>query len=245
MERANIISYSLAVIALISLVLASAAPAWAQGASTATDQSAFDKGMSGMGKEPEDMYLTIAVEGMVGNTVNFAVMNMAMKGKDDKAVLIVPGAPLTGTYNLSNDMGYISTVNYMPATMVVNTASNISIPVAGTSAVMGMHDMKTLAEEKGYKIFQFGQVSFFAPNGTAMTYRLDRPVRVTYDEDRKLVVIDAYPSFTRRLSEVFKTGATFPAGAPQVPLNSLMTAKSAAMAETVGYEMPAYVAPPT
>jgi hypothetical protein len=77
-----------------------------------------------------------------------------------------------------------------------------------------------------------------------MAYKLDRPVRVTADEDRKLVVIDAYPSFTRRLTEALRAGTAFPAGAPPVPLNSLTMAKSAAMAETVGYEKPAYVAPP-
>jgi hypothetical protein len=132
----------------------------------------------------------------------------------------------------------------MPATMMVNARNNISVPVARASAVMGIHDLKTLLKEKSYKIFQFGQVTFFTSNGSAMNYRLDRPVKVIFDEDRKLVVMDAYPSFTRLLADVFRTGTTFPADALPVPLNSLMTAKSAAMAETVGYEKPAYVAPP-
>jgi hypothetical protein len=240
MGRANYIHILLV---LISIVLAMAAPAWAQGAMTAGDQSATDNAMGSMGNA-EDMYLTIAVDGMSGSTANFAVVNLATKGKGDKAVLIMPGAPLTGTYNISNDMAYISTANYMPATMTVSTVNNLSVPVSGASAVLGLHDMSVLAQGEGYKIFQYGQVSFFMPNGTALTSRLDRPVRVTYDEDRKLVVIDAYPSYTRLLAGVLKTGATFPAGAPPVPLGSLATAKSAALGARVGYEKPAYVSPP-
>lgn len=240
MGRANFIHILLV---LISIVLATVAPAWAQGAMTVSGQSATDNAMGSIGN-PEDLYLTIAVDGMAGSTVNFAVMNMATKGPGDKAVLIKPGASLTGTYNISNDMGYISTANYMPATMTVSTANNLSVPVAGASAVMGLHDMSVLAQGNGYKIFQFGQVSFFMPNGTAMASRLDRPIRVTYDEDRKMVVIDAYPTYTRLLAGVLKTGATFPTGAPPVPLGSLSTAKSAAMGIRVGYEKPAYVSPP-
>lgn len=240
MGRANIIHILLV---LISIVLATAAPAWAQGAMTAGGQSATDNAMGNTGN-PEDMYLTITVDGMAGSSANFAVMNMATKGKDGKAVLIMPGAPLTGTYNISNDMGYISTLNYMPATMTVNTANNLSVPVAGAAAVMGLHDMNVLAQGKGYKIFEFGQVSFFTPNGTVMASKLDRPIRVTYDEDRKMVVIDAYPSYTRLLAGVLKTGATFQDGAAPVPLESLTTAKSAALGERVGYQKPAYVSPP-
>ena len=54
-----------------------------------------------------------------------------------------------------------------------------------------------------------------------MAYKLDRPVRVTADEDRKLVVIDAYPSFTRRLAEAFEDRRNIPGrcapGAAQQP----------------------------
>ena len=99
MERANIIRCSLAAFALVSIVLAMAVPAWAQGAMTADDQSAWDQGLGDTGKAPEDMYMTIAVDGITGSTANFAVMNLSMKGTDDKAVLIKPGrhlrAPIT------------------------------------------------------------------------------------------------------------------------------------------------------
>jgi hypothetical protein len=240
MGRANFINILLV---LISIVLATAVPAWAQGAMTSAGQSATDNAMGGPGN-PEDMYLTINVDGKVGKSANFAVVNMATNNKDGNVALIMPGAPLTGTYNISNDMGYVSTLNYMPATMTVNTANNLSIPVAGTAAVLGLHDMNVLAQGKGYKMFEFGQVSFFTPNGTAMASRPDRPIRVTYDEDRKMVVIDAYPSFTRLLAGVLKTGDAFPAEAPAVPMESLTTAKSAALGARVGYEKPAYGSPP-
>jgi len=247
MERAIIIRYGLAAFALIALALAATAPAWGQGAATASGQSSPSNGIGGVGgtgNEPTDVYLTIAVEGMAGRTANFAVMNSVLQGKDGRAVLVKTGAPLTGTYNVTTDMGYVSTVNFMPATTTTDTVKNISVPVAGASAVLGLHDMTILAKEKGYKVMQFGQASFFTPNGSAMAYQLDRPVRVTYDEDRQLIVIDAHPSFTRQLAAVFGTGATFPAGALPVPLSSLMTAKKAALGEKAGYEKPVYVAPP-
>jgi hypothetical protein len=244
MERANIIKISLALITAILTVLAMAAPAMADHYSGAGDRCSWDKyKYDRMGKE-KDVYMTIAIDGRTDNTTSFTVTDMAMKGKMDKAVLIKPGAPLTGTYNTSNDMGYISTASFMPATMIIDAVNNTSIPVAGGSAVMGMHDMKVLAKEKDYKVFQFGMVSFYTPDGNATTYQLERPVKVTYSGDRKMVVIDAYPSYTKAMAEALGAGATFPADAPPVPLNSLMTAKSAVTAQTVGYEKPAYVPPP-
>lgn len=248
MERTNIIRTGLALIAMVSIVLAMAAPAMADHYAGSGDRSYMDKGkydrMDGMRKAHKDIYMTIAVDGMTGETATFSVMNMAM-GKDDKGILIKPGAPLTGTYNTSNDMGYISTANFMPVTMVIDTANETAIPVAGASAIMGMHDMKVLSKEKDYKVFQFGKVSFMTPDGNTMTYKLDKPVRVTYSEDRNMVVIDAYPTFTRRMAEAIGTGATFPADAEPVPLSSLKTTKPGDKAEQVSYEKPAYVAPPT
>jgi hypothetical protein len=248
MEHAKMIKISLALIAVITIMLALTAPALADEYAKAGDKPSWDKGKGDrwgrMGHEPKDVYMTIAVDGMTGNTVTFSVMNMAMKGKEDKAVLIMPSAPLTGTYNMTNDMGYISTASFMPATMTIDAMNKTSVPVAGASAVMGMHDMKVIAKDKDYKVFKFGEVSFLTPNGTATTYKLDKPVRVTYSEDRKMVVMDAYPTFTQRMSEAFSTGAKFPADAKPVPITSLMKEKSAARAETVGYEKPAYVEPP-
>ncbi len=232
MERANIIKISLALIAMASIMLAFSAPALADQYAGDGDKPSMDKGKyDRMGKEPKDVYMTIAVDGMTDNTATFSVMNMAMKGKEDKAVLIMPSAPLTGTYNMTNDMGYISTASFMPATMTIDTVNKTSVPVAGASAVMGMHDMKVMVKDKDYKVFKFGEVSFLTPNGTAKTYKLDKPVRVIYSEDRKMVVMDAYPSFTQRMSEAFGAGDKFPADAMPMPITSLTKAKSAATAD--------------
>lgn len=248
MERANIIRMVLALIGMISIVLAMAVPAVANGYDKADDSYKDDKGKDygkgRMKKAHPDVYMTIAVSGMTGDTATFTVTDMAMKGKDDKAVIIKPGAPLMGTYNTSNDMGYVSTAGFMPATMTINTVKDTSIPVAGASAIMGMHDMKVLAKAEDYKVFQFGKVSFYTPDGNMTTYKLDKPVRVIYSEDRKMVVIDAYPTFTRQMSEAIGAG-TFPSDAPPVPFSKLKIEKKAAAAEKVGYEKPAYVPPPT
>ena len=186
MERANIIKISLALIAMASIMLAFSAPALADQYAGDSDKPSMDKGKyDRMGKEPKDVYMTIAVDGMTDNTATFSVMNMAMKGKEDKAVLIMPSAPLTGTYNMTNDMGYISTASFMPATITIDTMNKTSVPVAGASAVMGMHDIKVMAKDKDYKVFKFGEVSFLTPNGTAKNYKLDKPVRVIYSRGQE------------------------------------------------------------
>ena len=245
MQGGKIVITSFAVIAVIAILLATAFPAWAQDAATTTDYRGWDKDRgSRMGHAMKDAYMTIAVDGMSGSTATFSVMNMAMVGKEDKAVLITPASPLTGTYNTSADMGYISTANFMPATMTVDNASSISVPVAGASAVLGMHDWKVLTKEKGFMVSQFRRLSVALPDGTVKDYKLDKPVRVTYEKDRKMVVIDGYPSYTKLLSDALAGGATFPSGAPAMPLTGLQQQAKSASTESVGYEKPAYVAPP-
>jgi hypothetical protein len=248
LDNAKIIRTCLALIAVVTIMLAMAAPAVANDYDKAGGKYMGDKGYDGkidrMKKAHPDVYMTIAVTGMTGDTASFSVANMAMIGKEDTGVLITPSTPLTGTYNTSNDMGYISTAGLMPVTMTIDTMDKTTVPVAGASAIMGMHDMKVLARQKDYKLFQFGKVSFLTSSGNMTTYKLDKPVRVTYSEDRNMVVMDAYPTFTKRMSEALAT-TPFSSTAPPIPLSSLKEKKSAAMPERVDYQKPEYVAPPT
>jgi hypothetical protein len=203
-------------------------------------------GYERMHKAPKDIYMAVTAGGLTGDTATFGVNSIGMMGKDDMAVVATPGAPLTGTYNVSSDMGYISTASFLPATFVVDTASNTSMPVAGSSAIIGLHGIKTLTKEKGYKVAQFSSVSVYTPGGTVKFFKLDRPVKVTHSMDRKMIVIDAYPSFTKRMSSVFSSsgGMAFTASDQSVTIASLMAADRTATAETIGYEVPAYVEPP-
>jgi hypothetical protein len=252
MKRESIVILCLASIAVVAVLLATIAPALAADPAPAGSSYAQGKGMSDhwgrmgrMGHMAKDVYTTIAVDGMSGDTATFSVMDMAAKGKEGNAVLITPKAPLAGTYNTSNDMGYISTADFMPATITVDTADKTSIPVAGASAVMGIGDIKVLTREKGYHVFQYSNVSFFLPNGSTMAYKLDKPVRCTFEKDREMMVIDGYPSYTKTLSDVLGAAGTFPADTPPMPLTSLVAAKKAVTVVPVTYEKPAYVAPPT
>lgn len=200
----------------------------------------------GMHKEPKDIYMAVTPGGLTGDSATFTVNGIGMMGKDDMAFVATFGTPLTGTYNTTSDMGYISTANFLPATLVVDTATNTSMPVAGSSAIIGLHGIKTLVKEKDYKVSQFSAVSVYTPGGTVKFFKLERPVKVTFSMDRKMIVIDAYPSFTRSMASMFSgTGATmFVAGQQPVTIAGLMAADRTATAETIGYESPAYVEPP-
>ncbi|HUL62544.1 MAG TPA: hypothetical protein VLT35_05730 [Methanocella sp.] len=250
MKREKIIVLCLAVIAIVAILFTTVA--LATNSATAHDGSWAGKGMGDYkgrimqaGPSTKEVYVTIAVDGMSGDTAPFSIMDMAAPGKEDMAVLIRPNATLAGMYNTSADMGYISTANLMPMTITVDTAARTAIPVAGASAVMGIGDMRVLTREKGYHVSEYGNVSFYLSDGSTKAYTLDKPVRCIYSKDRNLVVIDGNPSYTKALSDALGAGQKFPADAAPVPLASVVSAKKAATAVPVAYTKQAYGAPPT
>lgn len=205
-------------------------------------------GYGGMHKEPKDIYMAVSGGSMSGTTASFSVDGIGMSGMKEMAAVATPGSPLTGTYNATSDMGYISMSNILPLTIVIDKTGSVAMPTGNASAIIGLHGVKTLTKEKGYKVAEFHSVSVFLPDGTVKFFKLEKPVKITHAMDRKMIVIDAYPTFTQRMGSVFSGagGQSFSAmGMSSMSIDNLMSMESKAPTETIGYEKPAYVAPPT
>ncbi len=76
------------------------------------------------------------------------------------------------------------------------------------------------------------------PDGTAKLYKLEKPVKVTYSKDRKMVVIDSYPSLTREMMRDYTAGAMFPAGTPPIRVKDIASAEMSGEVRHVGYTPP-------
>lgn len=175
------------------------------------------KRMSGMIKRID---IPITVTGMADNSATFTVQNMAIGGKKGKVMVITLDRPLTGKYNMTKDMAYVSTGDMaMDSTGMggmsirVDTPKNATIPVAGASAILGLSDIRIEYMGKDYTVATFSKLSVYLPDGKVKTYHLEKPVKVVKSKERKSVAWDAYPGFTRALEDALKGGATFPADA--------------------------------
>lgn len=200
---------------------------------------------AGMGPGPENIYMTVTHSGTMNDTSSFMINNIAMKGKENTTTVFAFNTPLQGTYNTTSDMGYISTINAIPATATYDTIANSSIPVAGASMVIGFKDINKIAKERGYHIAEVGNIAVFLPDGSVKPYTLDQPIRITHNEDRNLIVIDAYPSFTKRMSDdLGNATATFPAGTAPVKINGLEVMWTSVTPAPISYDLPRYIAPP-
>lgn len=206
-------------------------------------------GYGGMHKGMKDVYMAVSGGSMSGDTASFSINGIGMAGgKKGIAAAVTFGSPLTGTYNTSSDMGYITMANALPMTIVVDKTGTTTMPSGNASAIIGLHGLKTLTKEKGYKVSEFKSVSVILPDGTVKYFKLDQPVRITHSMDRMMVVIDAYPSFTKRMASIFggAGGSSFSAmGMSSMSMKDLESMEAKAQPETIGYEMPAYIAPPS
>jgi hypothetical protein len=172
---------------------------------------------------------------------------MAITGKDNLTTVYSYKTPLAGTYNTTNDMGYISTATLVPATAIIDTAGNSSLPVNGASMVMGFRGITPISDSAGYQDSNIKQVALFMPDGSVKAFTLDKPLRVTHSEDRKLMVLDSYPTFTRRMRAVMgnNTTITFPAGTVPMSIRSLDGSWGTTTPAAISYEAPRYVPPPS
>jgi hypothetical protein len=212
------------------------------------DMSRDRMGYGGMHKEPKDIYMAVSGGSMSDNTATFTVESMGATAMKDLAFVATPGSPLKGTYNMTSDMGYISIKDILPLTIVIDKTGSVSMPTGNASAIIGLHDVRTLAKENGYKVSEFRSVSVFLPDGTVKFFKLEEPVKITHDMGRMMVVIDAYPTFTKRMGNVFSStgGKSYSAmGMSSMSIDDLKSMESKAQPETIPYEKPAYVAPPT
>lgn len=201
----------------------------------------------GSGPAPEGIYLAITFGNMTGGSLSYTIPYMAITGADNLTTVYTFKTPLVGTYNATNDMGYTSTATMVPATAIYDTAGNSSLPVAGTSMIMGLKGITPVSSGETYKDSNIKQVGVFTPDGSVKTFTLDKPLRITHSEDRKIVVVDSYPSFSRRMRAVMGNNTTtaFPAGAPPMSLKTMDGAWATTTASVVSYEAPKYIPPPT
>jgi hypothetical protein len=205
------------------------------------------KSKVGAGSTPNSIYVPVTISNMAGGSVTYTIPYMAITGRDNLTTVYTYKTPLLGTYNTTNDMGYISTANFVPATAAIDTAGNSSLPVNGASMVVGMRGITPVSESAGYQDSNIKQVAIFMPNGSVKAFTLDKPLRVTYSEDRKMVVVDSYPTFTRRMRAVTgnNTTLTFPAGTPPMSIKSLDGSWGTTTPAAISYEAPRYVQPPS
>jgi hypothetical protein len=203
-----------------------------------------------MGRMIKSVDIPITVTGTSDNSAAFTVSGMTIEGMKGKTMAVTLDQPLTGKYNMTNDMAYVSTKGVGPMggagmTIRVDTANNTTIPVAGASAVLGLGDIRVKYHGKDYAIAEFGKMSVYLPDGTVRNYDLDKPVKVIKSKERKTVIWDAYPDFTRALSDSLKGGTTFPADAAPMKLTDYMASVASSTPMRVSEAEPTEAQPPT
>jgi hypothetical protein len=190
-----------------------------------------------------DMVKTVT--GQSGDSVTFDVPSMAIKGKEGEVATITFLTPLKGSYNKSYDMGYISTSGGKSSDIAVRPYDNATLNVSGASAVVTMKGIKTLLKEENYFVCDVSQLGVYMPDGTAKTYKLEKPVKVTYSKDRKMVVVDSYPSLSKEMMRDYTAGATFPSGTPPIKVKDIASAEMSGEVHRIGYTPPTASARPT
>jgi hypothetical protein len=196
-------------------------------------------------KHIERIDMVKTVTGQSGDSVMFNVPTMAIKGKEGEVATITFMTPLTGSYNKSYDMGYISTREGKSSDIAVRPYDNATLNVAGGSVVVSMKDIKTILKEEDYVICEVGEIGVYMPDGTAKLYKLEKPVKVTYSKDRMMVVIDSYPSLSSEMMRDYKAGMTFPSGTPPIKIKDIASAEMSGKVHRIGYTPPSASARPT
>lgn len=187
--------------------------------------------------EIERIDIVKTVTGTSGNSVTFDVPGMAVKGKEGEVASFTFPTPLDGRYNTTAGMGFISTKNSKTSDIAIRPYANATLNVAGASAVMSMKGIKVLLKEDDYFIFEFHKLGLYLPNGKGMEFKLEKPVKVIYSKDRKMLVIDAYPELTDSMSGTY-TGATFPASAQPVLIKDIASAEMSGEPMRAGHMLP-------
>ncbi len=203
-----------------------------------------------MGKMIKRVDIPITVTGTSDSSTTFTMQSMAFEGRKGKVMVVTLDKPLTGKYNMTSDMAYVSTGDMAMGmggmNIRVDNASSSTLPVAGASAVLGLSDIRVEYKGKDYTIATFGKMSVYLPDGTVRSYDLEKPVKVIKSKERKTVVWDAYPGFTKALGDALKGGATFPADAAPISLTSYEASVMSSTPMTVSdTKSEAAVKPPT
>ncbi len=197
-----------------------------------------------MGKMIKRVDIPITVTGTSDSSTTFTVQGMAIEGRKGKVMVVTLDKPLTGKYNMTSDMAYVSTgdkamdhMGMAGMNIRVDNASNSTLPVAGASAVLSISDIRVEHMGRDYTIANFGKMSIYLPDGTVRSYDLKKPVKVIKSMERKTVVWDAYPGFTKAMGDALKGGATFPADAAPLKLTDYEASVMSSMPMTVSDSM--------
>lgn len=183
--------------------------------------------------------------GAASNAHPFSITEMAIEGEDGKAAVFSFDKPLQGVYDMSDDMAYISTANFMSGLVRMGNVDNLTLNTSGSSSIIKMEDVRMLYKGDDYKLMEFDEIYVTTPDGQMKELNLEKPVTMLYSENRKLVVIDAYPTFTQSLAESFQgTGGQQTFGVNQVSLSGLQMSEKNAQEKTVAYKKPEAVREP-
>ncbi len=179
---------------------------------------------SGKMMNVDEIYIAVKATGVTNSSATYDILGSAIKGKDGKVVTMSPTTPLRGTYYFANDTAIIPMNNktgggrHKP---VKGDYSNATINVAGASAVIAMKNVTTTGQGRGNMVTQFSKFSVYLPNGTAKTFTLTTPVKITHAKDKKVVTVVANPEMRADIQSVLTGNATFPANAAPVMLKTI------------------------
>jgi hypothetical protein len=216
--------YIVAALAVAAVLAAAAMPAASQDTTSAADMAKLAKAYM-----PKAVFMAISAGGVSDGDMTFTVPHGAkVVPMDSKEFGMVAtyNMPLQGTCNLTTGGGTISMADALPATVTVDYAGKSAIPVAGANAVVALQDIKMagLAMGKGKYDFQAGKVTIYMPDGTATSMKLGKPIRMSLSVDQMKLTVEKNPEVARMMAEKLKPGATFPADAAPVMLNSILAA---------------------
>lgn len=212
----------LAILVLVSLAALIIPVAWSQGPGPGM------KGRRGPAWEADTIYNVIGVTGATDSSVSFDVMGSAIKGKDGRVIFMNDTRTRTGTYYFANDTAVIPFLNRTPGERpraVIGDYGNASVDVAGASAVIAMKNLTMTRYGRGEHEAQFTGLSVYLPDGTAKSYSLTTPARITRSPDNRSMMIAGGPSMRTALQDMAKSGARFPADAKPVALKAIDAAK--------------------
>lgn len=172
--------------------------------------------------------------GMQNNTLLFQVPAMAIQGKEDDGVASVTfSTPLRGGYDLAVDAGFMSLRGADTADIMVRPMSNATLNVAGASMVTTLMDVKVLSKDRDATMLEYHKIGLYRPDGQGFLFKLDKPVKAIYLKDRKILMVDAYPSMTLTLG-YYLTDAMFPADMPPVKIADIASAERMHGMATIG-----------
>ena len=234
----------MAVLLISAMLLAMAPAAYSHDMQSAGCGGKWDgKGM--MGHRVQRVDIPVIITGTSGNSTTYTVNAAAIKGRKDMVAVVTFDNPLKGIYNASNDMGYMSTKNKDGMTIRVDTVNNSTLPVAGASAVMSVQGIRRECKTRDYTITSFDRVVMHMPDGTVKAYDLEKPVTMIKSKDRKMVITDANPAYTKALMDSLQGGSTFPADTAPMPIQDLISSEASASSMNVGGMKPMAATPPT